>query len=84
MDRCSKNNLEFLKLQKKLFEKSVTFIALEFLFSNDMVVNQLIATNLTAIATFENERGKERQRQGIEALKKMKSILNEKPLLTKN
>jgi DNA invertase Pin-like site-specific DNA recombinase len=30
-----------------------------------MAVNKLIATNLAAIATFENERRKERQRQGI-------------------
>jgi len=39
-----------------------------------MAVNKLIATNLAAIATFENERRKERQRQG---LRKMKSILDE-------
>ena len=30
-----------------------------------MAVNQLISTNLAGIATFENERRKERQRQGI-------------------
>ena len=84
IDRCSRNTFEFLKLQKKLFEKSVTFIALELPFSNDMAVNQLIATNLAAIATFENERRKERQRQGIQAAKKMESILDERPLLTKN
>jgi DNA invertase Pin-like site-specific DNA recombinase len=35
-----------------------------------MAVNKLIATNLAAIATFENERRKERQRQGIQAAKK--------------
>ena len=34
-----------------------------------MAVNKLISTNLAAIATFENERRKERQRQGIQALK---------------
>ena len=84
IDRCSRNTFEFLKLQKKLFDKSVTFIALELPFSNDMAVNQLIATNLAAIATFENERRKERQRQGIQAAKKMESILDERPLLTKN
>ena len=65
IDPCGRNTFEFLKLQKKLFEKSVTFIALELPFSNDMAVNQLIATNLAAIATFENERRKEHQRQGI-------------------
>ena len=65
IDRCSRNTLEFLKLQEKLFHKSVTFIALDLPDSNDMAVNKLIATNLAAIALFENERRKKRQRQGI-------------------
>jgi DNA invertase Pin-like site-specific DNA recombinase len=70
IDRCSRNTLEFLKLQEKLFKKQVTFISLDLPYSNDMAVNKLIATNLAAIATFENERRKERQRQGIQAAKK--------------
>ena len=61
IDRCSRNTLEFLKLQENLFQKSVRFIALDLPYSNDMAVNKLIATNLAAIATFENERRKERQ-----------------------
>ena len=61
IDRCSRNTLEFLKLQEKLLKKSVTFIALDLPYSNDLAVNKLIATNLVAIATFENERRKERQ-----------------------
>jgi DNA invertase Pin-like site-specific DNA recombinase len=72
--RCSRNTLEFLKLQEKLFkksEKSVTFISLDLPYSTDMAVNKLIATNLAAIATFENERRKERQRQGIQAAKEV-------------
>jgi DNA invertase Pin-like site-specific DNA recombinase len=60
IDRCSKNSLEFLKLQEKLFQKQVTFISLDLSYSTDMAVNQLIAANLAAIATFENERRKER------------------------
>ena len=83
IDRCSRNTFEFLKLQKKLFEKSVTFIALELPFSNDMAVNQLIATNLAAIATFENERRKERQRQGIQAAKKNGKYLGRKTVIDK-
>lgn len=67
IDRCNRNTLEFLKLQEKLFNKSVTFISLDLPYSNDMAVNKLIATNLAAIATFENERRKEPQRQGIKA-----------------
>ena len=83
IDRCSRNTFEFLKLQKKLFEKSVTFIALELPFSNDMAVNQLIATNLAAIATFENERRKERQRQGIQAAKKNGKYLGRRTVIDK-
>jgi len=56
IDRRSRTILDFLKLQEKLFKKSVTFISLDLPYSNDIAVNKLIATNLTAIATFENER----------------------------
>ena len=48
-----------------------------------MAVNQLIATNLAAIATFENERRKERQRQGIQAAKKAGKYLGRKTVITK-
>ena len=70
IDRCSRNTLEFLKLQERLHKKGVRFISLDLPYSNDMAVNQLISTNLAAIATFENERRRERQRQGIQAAKK--------------
>jgi DNA invertase Pin-like site-specific DNA recombinase len=39
IDRCTRNTLDFLKLQEKLFEKSVTFISLDLPYSNDMAVN---------------------------------------------
>jgi len=48
-----------------------------------MAVNQLISTNLAAIATFENERRKERQRQGIQAAKKSGKYLGRKTVITK-
>lgn len=83
IDRCSRNTLEFLKLQEKLFKKSVTFLSLDLPYSNDMAVNKLIATNLAAIATFETERRKERQRQGIEAAKKAGKYLGRKTVITK-
>ena len=69
IDRCSRNTLEFLKLQDNLFKRSITFVALDIPHSNDLAVNKLIATSLSAIATFENDRRKERQRQGILAAK---------------
>ena len=83
IDRCSRNTLEFLKLQEKLFKKKVTFISLDLPYSNDMAVNKLISTNLAAIATFENERRKERQRQGIQAAKKNGKYFGRKTVIDK-
>jgi len=82
IDRCSRNTLEFLKLQEKLFKKKVTFIALDLPYSNDMAVNQLIATNLAAIATFEHQRRRERQKKGIEAAKKAGKYNGRKTVIT--
>ena len=83
IDRCSRNTLEFLKLQEKLYNKSVTFISLDLPYSTDIAVNKLIATNLAAIATFENERRKERQREGIKAAKLKGKYLGRKTVITK-
>ena len=83
IDRCSRNTLEFLKLQERLHKKGVTFISLDLPYSNDMAVNKLISTNLAAIATFENERRKERQHQGIQAAKKNGKYLGRKTVITK-
>lgn len=83
IDRCSRNTLDFLKLQEKLFQKSVTFISLDLPYSNDMAVNKLIATNLAAIATFEYERRRERQRQGIEAAKQAGKYVGRKTVIDK-
>lgn len=81
IDRCSRNTLEFLKLQERLHKKGVTFISLDLPYANDMAVNKLIATNLAAIATFENERRKERQRQGIAAAKKAGKYFGRKTVI---
>ena len=83
IDRCSRNTLEFLKLQDKLLKKGVTFISLDLPFSGDAAVNKLIATNLAAIATFENERRKERQRQGIKSAKKSGKYLGRRTVIDK-
>lgn len=83
IDRCSRNTLEFLKLQERLHKKGITFISLDLPYASDMAVNKLIATNLAAIATFENERRKERQRQGIDAAKKAGKYLGRKTVITK-
>ena len=83
IDRCSRNTLEFLKLQERLHKKGVTFISMDLPYSQDMAVNKLISTNLAAIATFENERRKDRQRQGIQAAKKNGKYLGRKTVITK-
>ena len=83
IDRCSRNTLEFLKLQERLHKKGVRFISLDLPYSNDMAVNQLISTNLAAIATFENERRKDRQRQGIQAAKKNGKYLGRRTVIDK-
>ena len=83
IDRCSRNTLEFLKLQERLYKKGVRFISLDLPYSTDMAVNQLISTNLAAIATFENERRKERQRQGIQAAKKNGKYLGRRTVINK-
>nr|UXN44457.1 putative serine recombinase [Navicula tsukamotoi]UXN44536.1 putative serine recombinase [Navicula tsukamotoi] len=83
IDRCSRTALEFLKLQEKLFNKSVIFITLDLPYSNDMAINKLITSNLAAIATFENERRKDRQKQGIAAAKKAGRYAGRKTVITK-
>jgi len=83
IDRCSRNTLEFLKLQERLHKKGVRFISLDLPYSNDMAVNQLISTNLAAIATFENERRRERQRQGIQAARKNGKYLGRRTVIDK-
>lgn len=83
IDRCSRDTLSFLRLQEKLLKKSVTFISLDMPYSTDLAVNKLIATNLAAVATFENERRKERQRQGITAAKKAGKYRGRKTVITK-
>jgi DNA invertase Pin-like site-specific DNA recombinase len=66
-----------------LFQRSITFVALDIPHSNDLVTNKLIATSLSAIAAFENDRLKERQRQGILAAKKAGKYKGRKTVINK-
>jgi DNA invertase Pin-like site-specific DNA recombinase len=70
IDRCSRNTLEFLKLQDILFKRKIEFISLDLPHSDDAGINRLIATTLSSIAEFENNRRKKRQAQGIRAAQK--------------
>ena len=88
IDRCSRNTLEFLKLQDILFKRKIEFISLDLPHSDDPAINRLIATTLSSIAEFENNRRKERQKKGIRAAQKegkyqgRKTIID-KPLIQK-
>ena len=70
IDRCSRNTLEFLKLQDILYKKNITFVALDLPTSVDLATNKFMATTLSAMAEFETNRRKERQKQGIRAAQK--------------
>jgi DNA invertase Pin-like site-specific DNA recombinase len=83
IDRCSRNTLEFLKLQDILFKKNITFVALDLPTSVDLATNKLIATTISGIAEFENNRRKERQKQGILAAQKEGKYAGRKTLITK-
>ena len=84
IDRCSRNTLEFLKLQDSLFKRNIEFISLDIAHSEDPGVNRLIAITLSSIAEFEHNRRKERQRRGIDIAKQegkykgRKTVINEK------
>lgn len=62
IDRCSRNTLEFLKLQDILFKQNITFVALDLPTSVDLATNKLIAITLSGIAEFENNRRKKCQK----------------------
>jgi DNA invertase Pin-like site-specific DNA recombinase len=81
IDRCSRNTLEFLKLQDILFKQNITFVALDLPTSVDLATTKLIATTLSGIAEFENERRKERQKQRIRAAQKEGKYQGRKTLM---
>ena len=80
---CSRNTLEFLKLQDILFEKSVTFVALDLPISIDLADNKVMAKTLSAIAKIENNRRRERQKQGILAAQKKGKYQGRKTVINK-
>ena len=83
IDRCSRNTLEFLKLQDILLKKNITFVALDLPTSIDLVTNKLMATTLLAITEFKNNRRKERQKQGIQAAQKKGKYQGRKTVINK-
>jgi len=82
IDRCSRNTLEFLKLQEYLFQRLITFVALDIPHSTDLAVNKFITTTICALATFENDRRRDRQKHGIEAAKAAGKYRGRKSVIT--
>ena len=83
IDRCSRNTLEFLKLQDILFKRKIEFISLDLPHSDDPSINRLIATTLSSTAEFEYNRRKKRQAAGIRAAKKKGKYQGRKTIILK-
>lgn len=83
IDRCSRNTLEFLKLQNILFKKNITFVVLELPTSVDLATNKLMARTLSTLAEFENNRRKERQKKRIRAAQKEGKYQGRKTVINK-
>ena len=83
IDRCSRNTLEFLKLQDILFKRKIEFISLDLPHSDDPSINRLIATTLSSTAEFEYNRRKKRQAAGIRAAKKKGKDQGRKTIIDK-
>lgn len=83
IDRCSRNTLEFLKLQDILFKRKITFISLDLPISVDSATNKFMATTLSSMAEFENNQRKERQKEGIATAKKAGKYRGRKTVIDK-
>ena len=83
IDRCSRNTLEFLKLQDILFKRKIEFISLDLPHSDDPSINRLTATTLSSIVEFEYNRRKKRQAAGIRAAKKKGKYQGRKTIIDK-
>ena len=81
LDRCSRNTLEFLKLQDFLSKRGIQFISLDLPYSDDFAVNKLISTTLSSIAEFETNRRKVRQMEGILIAKNKGKFLGRKSVI---
>ena len=55
IDRCSRNTLEFLKLQERLHKKGVTFLSLDLPYSNDIAPFWIISSLTDECLSFPEE-----------------------------
>lgn len=72
-----------MKLQDIFFKRKIEFISLDLPHSDDPGINRLIATTLSSIAEFENNRRKDRQKQGIRAAQKEGKYQGRKTIIDK-
>jgi DNA invertase Pin-like site-specific DNA recombinase len=70
MDRFSRNVLSYLEIQHKLTTNNVHLVPLDVPESDDPAVKQMMSTLLATFSTFETERRKQRQLDGIAIAKK--------------
>lgn len=70
LDRLARNTLDMLTIITELGERGVKFTSIAEPWANtDSPASKLMLTMMAGVATFERERIKERQREGIEAAK---------------
>jgi len=81
IDRCSRNTLEFLKLQDILFKKNITFVALDLPTSVDLATNRLQPYQLWPNLKIIDEKIVKNKESGL--LKKKESIRDGKQSLIK-
>jgi hypothetical protein len=84
IDRCSRNTLEFLKLQDILFKRKIEFISLDLPHSDDLVSNKFDCYNsfkLLQSLKITDEKNAKNKESGLP--KKKESIRDEKQSLIK-
>jgi DNA invertase Pin-like site-specific DNA recombinase len=81
LDRLARNTIDMLTIITDLGSRGVTFISLAEPWANtDNPASKLMLTVMSGVATFERERIKERQREGIAKAKAAGKYKGRKPL----
>lgn len=80
---CSRNTVEFLKLQNILLKKNIIFVVLDLPTSVDLSTNKLTTIILAHMFEFEDRRRKNLQQQGIREAKKNGRYKGRKTIITK-
>ena len=84
LDQCVKSSSHFLKLQKKLHEKNVIFISLDFPLFEDLDTYQKVGKILSIIYDLTSNYQRKQQQTGIEEAKKRGKYQGRKSTITKS